>query len=104
MGKLDAGSVLAGGYGSYHINGTTDYADREFVALVAEVDCTFSNLEEAFKDGSTVSGNVSVLSATEQNIVVTTGTIKAGSILYPKRDMFSRVKLATGSMVAYRRD
>ena len=98
---MDNLKKLAGGYGSKTLHGTTDYTSEQFIAIVVTADAVFSNLEESmlFDNGSPVV-DIDVLGATEQN--KTGVTIPAGSILYPKREVFSRVKLTSGTCEAYK--
>ncbi len=103
MSKLSPLEILSGAYGSQLLTGTTDYTDREYVALVVREDTVIDNLEEGNKLGSVVTSFGSVLTAAEQNIAAGSTVLVAGDIIYPNRDLFSRVKLASGSVMAYRR-
>lgn len=99
--KASIFNVLGGQGGTKFIESTTDHNDEEFLAIVVLQDSVFDELWECNKQGSeSITELTDVRVAGEQN--VQSLTIPAGAILYPKKDLFRRVQLNSGSAVALR--
>ena len=100
MSKLDSDLVMSADRGTRHLYGTTDYNTESLAAIVVLEDAVFTNLEEHNDNKS--GSSIDALQADEQNLVTNSTTVFKGEILRPRQDIFSRVKLQSGTVQGIR--